>query len=386
MIKSIYTAASGMVVQQKRQENVANNLANAQTPSFKAQEIIASANGQNDILKDVEGVGSLIGSLPTGTEISGIKTDYAQGLIESSDRQLDYAIDGAGFFNIEYKGQRAFSRNGSFNLDREGYLINSQGHYVLGQNAKTGENEKILINHDDFTIKTDGTVVDGGSNTYTLMISDFLDYDDLENLGDGVYLNNPADGLNREVMADEFSLVPAAQELSNVNVLDEMVKMIEISRAYESNQPVVQSIDNTQTDGYKAVDVKFESLLSNEINNNGVPLSDDLKNGTARIGVGTKTLQSYRSEEQGALVAVEDPFSLAIQGEGYFGVLNDAGDMLLTRSGKFFLSESGQLVDDQGNRLEIDYSKKYDELSSLAEIGDKGKIYERNEDGSRYEV
>jgi flagellar basal-body rod protein FlgG len=243
MIKSIYTATSGMIVQQKRQENVANNLANAQTTSFKVQDVIASSNRQNNIMKSGEGQAEMIGIMTSGAEIAEIETDYTQGLIENSDRQMDYAIDGNGFFNIEYNGETAFTRNGSFDLDREGYLINSQGHYLIGKNAKTGKNEKIQIDRDTFTIESDGSVIDGSKKTYTIGMSDFLNYDDLENLGDGVYLNNPADGLNREVMADDFQLVSAAKELSNVNVLDEMVKMIEISRAYESNQRVIQSLD-----------------------------------------------------------------------------------------------------------------------------------------------
>ncbi len=243
MIKSIYTATSGMIVQQKRQENVANNLANAQTTAFKVQDVIASSNTQKSIMKSGEGQDEMIGIMSSGAEIDKIETDFTQGLIENSDRQLDYAIDGNGFFNIEYNGQQAFTRNGSFNLDRESYLINSQGHYLIGKNTKTGANEKIKIAKDAFTIESDGSVVDGNKSTYTINLSDFLNYDDLENLGDGVYVNNPADGLNREVMADDFELVSAAKELSNVNVLDEMVKMIEISRAYESNQRVIQSLD-----------------------------------------------------------------------------------------------------------------------------------------------
>ncbi len=154
----------------------------------------------------------------------------------------------------------------------------------------------------------------------------------------------------------------------------------------EQLDQISNNIANTQTDGYRTVNTRFESLLSDEINNNGVPLSDELKNSTARIGIGAKTTQSYRSEEQGALVAVEDHFALAIQGEGYFGIRNDQDELLLTRSGNFNLSEDGQLVDPQGNHLEIEYSKKYDELSESAEVSDDGKIYERSEDGDRYKV
>ncbi len=247
MIKSIYNATSGMIVQQKRQENVSNNLANAETPSFKVQTILTQANPSKEIYSSMGGVNgevNLLGFLPSGSEIDEINTDFTQGMISETSRELDYAIDGNGFFNIEVEaGVRGFTRNGSFDVDASGHLINSQGYAVIGKNLKTGENEKISV-EDGFSIQADGRVLNlKGKNTYSLMMSDFLEYIDLNNLGNGVYLNQPQDGLNKEILAEDFTLVQGTKEMSNVDVLEEMVKMIEISRAYESNQRVIQSLD-----------------------------------------------------------------------------------------------------------------------------------------------
>ena len=247
MIKSIYNATSGMIVQQKRQENVSNNLANAETPSFKVQTILTQANPSKEIYSKTGGENeevNLLGFLPSGSEIDEINTDFKQGMITETSRDLDYAIDGNGFFNIEVEaGVRGYTRNGSFDVDAAGYLINSQGYAVIGKNLETGENEKISV-EDGFSIQADGRVLnESGNNTYSLMMSDFLEYVDLNNLGNGVYLNQPQDGLNKEIVAEDLTLVQGTKEMSNVDVLQEMVKMIEISRAYESNQRVIQSLD-----------------------------------------------------------------------------------------------------------------------------------------------
>ena len=241
MIRGLYTATSGMIVQQKRQENVANNLANAETPSFKEQTVLVKSDDKVNVIKSEKAENEIVGNISLGSEIDGVKTDFAQGLITETGKELDYAIDGNAFFRIvDETGQNGFSRNGSFNIDGAGNLINSQGHYLIGKNASNSMTEKINLLDTEFTIKGDGRIVDRDNNLqYTMMISDFSNYDDLENIGNGVYINNK----NTEVIEGDFRLVQGFKENSNVNVLDEMVKMIEISRAFESNQRVVQSID-----------------------------------------------------------------------------------------------------------------------------------------------
>ena len=243
MIRGLYTATSGMIVQQKRQENVANNLANAETPSFKKQAVLVKSDDKVNVIKSEKTGSEIVGSISLGSEIDGVKTDFTQGLITETGKELDYAINGNAFFQIvDEAGQNGFSRNGSFRIDGAGNLINSQGHYLIGKNASNSTTEKINLLDVEFTIKGDGGIVDRDNNLkYTMIISDFSNYDDLENLGNGVYINNK----NTEVIEGDFKLIQGFKENSNVNVLDEMVKMIEISRAFESNQRVIQSIDET---------------------------------------------------------------------------------------------------------------------------------------------
>lgn len=245
MIRGIYTATSGMIVQQRRQENVANNLANAETPFFKKQIVLVKAKDEVNMIKNGKNKNELIGGIILGTEIDDIKTDFVQGLLTETGRKLDYAIDGNGFFGIiDEDSQMGFARNGSFNVDGQGYLRNSQGHFLIGKNALTGENEEINILDKEFIIKSDGRILDKDNTLlYTLKIVDFLNYNDLENLGDGIYLNKTQNNINEEFSVEDYILVQGFKEGSNVNVLDEMVKMIEISRMFESNQRVIRSID-----------------------------------------------------------------------------------------------------------------------------------------------
>lgn len=144
---------------------------------------------------------------------------------------------------------------------------------------------------------------------------------------------------------------------------------------------ISNNIANTQTEGYRALETRFESLLSDEINNNGIPLSNELKEATARIGIGTMATESQRSDLQGGLQAVEDPFALAIQGEGYFRILDENGELSLTRNGRFALSQDGQLADTNGNLLDVDYEKKQDRIPADAQINDFGEIYGVDESG-----
>ncbi len=241
MIKGLYTATSGMIVQQKRQENVANNLANAETPSFKKQTVLVKSDNNVNVIKSEKTESEIVGSISLGTEIDGMKTDFTQGQIIETGKEYDYAIDGYAFFQIvDESGQNGYSRNGSFRIDGIGNLTNSQGHYLTGKNASTGIDGKINLKDTEFTIKSDGRILGNDNDLlYTLTIDDFSNYDDLENLGNGVYVNNK----NAQVIEGDFRLVQGFKENSNVNVLDEMVKMIEISRAFESNQRVIQSID-----------------------------------------------------------------------------------------------------------------------------------------------
>ncbi|MEA3423167.1 MAG: flagellar hook-basal body complex protein [Bacillota bacterium] len=145
---------------------------------------------------------------------------------------------------------------------------------------------------------------------------------------------------------------------------------------------ISNNVANSQTDGYKRLETNFESLLSDSIKNNGIPLSNIARQGNPSIGIGSKVSKPSRDTEQGAIVQSENPYAIAIEGEGYFGILNKEDNLYLARNGNFRLSEKGHLVDDLGNEVDAKYF--YDEISSesILEITDSGQINKMDEYGN----
>lgn len=138
---------------------------------------------------------------------------------------------------------------------------------------------------------------------------------------------------------------------------------------------ISNNIANVQTEGYQSRSTQFESLLSDAVKQNGTPLSDALAARNDGIGTGVRTDGVARNDRQGVLAAVEDPFSLAIQGEGYFAVTDVQGDTLLTRDGGFRLTGDNQLADASGNLLEILYETGQNSIPEDAQIETDGGIY-----------
>ena len=149
---------------------------------------------------------------------------------------------------------------------------------------------------------------------------------------------------------------------------------------------ISNNIANSQTDGYKKLMTDFESLLNDSIKNNGVPLSDKGRQENTSIGIGSKVTKSYRDNEQGAIIKSENPYAVAIEGEGYFGILDETDNLYLTRNGNFKLSTSGYLIDDLGNTVDIEYYADGISSEFIVEITDSGQIIEINNEGKKNEI
>lgn len=146
---------------------------------------------------------------------------------------------------------------------------------------------------------------------------------------------------------------------------------------------ISNNVANSQTDGYKKLETNFESLLNDSIKNNGIPLSNNARQGNPSIGTGSKVSKPFRDTEQGAIVQSENPYAIAIEGEGYFGILNEEDNLYLTRNGNFKLSTEGYLVDDLGNAGDAEYFSDGILAESIVEITDSGQIIESNEYGEK---
>lgn len=239
MIRGLYTSAMGMIVQQKRQENVSNNLGNIETNGFKKQELIARAFDQVAVKNRANASNQLssIGDIHLGVMVDDLYTDFEQGILEETSNPLDFAIQGEGFFTIELpNGELAYTRDGSFQMNQNGQLTTKQGYLVLDNNL-----QGISLENQEIQVDENGIITSSNGQTTAFNIVNFPDGQALHRLGENMYT---VEG-GQVVGANGYSIKQGFMEKSNVNPLEELVKMIEITRSFESNQRAVQSIDET---------------------------------------------------------------------------------------------------------------------------------------------
>lgn len=247
MLKGLYTAYTGMVNEQHRMDTMANNLANSATVGFKKEG--ATQQSFDSLLayklKDSSEASRMprrIGVNTPGVKIGENFTDYGQGSFQETGNTFDLALSGSGFFAIEYttpEGETStkYTRAGSFTLTSEGYLVTKDGNYVLDKN-----NQRIKIDPlKETSIDAMGNIAQNGVNLAQIQVADFEDYDYLEKYGDTMY--QPVEGA--QLTNATASVNSGYLEMSNVNVVTEMVNMIAITRAYESNQKILQTYDGS---------------------------------------------------------------------------------------------------------------------------------------------
>jgi len=247
MVKGLYTAYTGMLNEQKRMDIMTNNLANASTVGFKKEG--STSQSFNDVLavkiKD-ESVGlanvQRIGINNPGVKIGENYTDYTQGSFKVTGNTYDLALSGEGFFAIEFTNKAGetstkYTRAGQFTLNKEGYLVTQEGDYVLDTS-----NRRIQIDPlKDTSITKDGIIAQNGVDLAQIQVVDFEDYDYLEKYGETYY--QPLEGAN--ITTSDATINSGYLEMSNVQTVTEMVNLISITRAYETNQKIIQTMDNT---------------------------------------------------------------------------------------------------------------------------------------------
>ena len=251
MIRSLFTAATGMVAQQLEQDVVANNLANVNTVGFKKSR----ANFQ-DLMYQVfskAGATSSTGTqLPAGIEIGmGVKPISTQKIFSQGDYQqtgnpFDWAIEGDGFFQIDDgNGGTAYTRAGSFKINKDGNVCNSEGLLLTPTlNVPTGT-VVVTVDKSGLVTATDSK----GTNTQIgqLQTATFINPAGLSSAGRNLYTKTDASGdasAGTPGVTGKGTISQNFLEMSNVNIIDEMVKMITGQRAYEINSKSIQTADN----------------------------------------------------------------------------------------------------------------------------------------------
>ena len=255
IVRSLESAANGMLALMDANDNTANNLANVNTYGYKKgslrfKDVMESAvySQQGSILRN--NTSNYLGSLSMGSQSLQYTHDFSQGALTKTSNPYDVAIEGDGFFKIrDVDGKESYTRNGSFLVSRDYYLITKQGEYVLDdQNKRIRMLPDDMENDEAFRDRKDIVIGESGNieiNSYEqkmplqkIGVWDFSDKEDLFEIGDAKFV--PKDPVNNpELRAEKFAIQQGMLELSNSNVIREMISTINTTRNYESLAKVV---------------------------------------------------------------------------------------------------------------------------------------------------
>jgi flagellar basal-body rod protein FlgG len=263
MLRGYYTASYGMLSQQRKTEMLANNLANANTPGYKADQASIRAFPEM-LLKRFEQqkagefnmpLQKTIGSLNTGVYLQETMPKFLQGNIQETELNTDAALldinlpvnpetgsPGSVFFTIaNAAGQTRYTRNGNFTLDSQGYLTTASGLYVLDR-----QGERIQLTNEEFTLDEAGNIRGSGINeVYQLGVAYADNPMALVKEGDGLFrAENELPDAYLEA-GGAFKLQQGFIEQSNVDTAQMMTEMMTAYRTFEANQKVLQAYDNS---------------------------------------------------------------------------------------------------------------------------------------------
>ena len=227
--QGIYILSSGMLLQQRKMSTITNNLANVNTPAFKKDLMLAGSwitpfnQGRTNSPEDP--ANNFVYPI-----VERVYTDLSQGNIVRTGNPTDIAIDGQGFFALTDGQRTLYTRKGNFRLDSEGYLVNELGMRVLLENGQPVRVEGQV------EVSPDGTVFSNGIPVGKLQV---VGLENPQKEGNDLYTGNPIEAQNYKVLQGHL-------EMSNVNAIVEMVRLIEAHRAHEVYSNLIRSLDDIQ--------------------------------------------------------------------------------------------------------------------------------------------
>lgn len=249
MMRSLWTSATGMIAQQLNIDVISNNLANVNTIGFKKNRAeFEDLLYQNMRIAGTETVGGQ--RIPTGIQVGmGVRPTtvhklFSQGDYQNTENPLDLAIEGDGFFRIDVNGVEAYTRAGAFKLNDEGTIVTANGH-PLDPEFQVPEDTVNLVVTSDGNITALGRGGEELANA-EIPIYAFTNPAGLKAAGRNLYYPTEASGdaVQGVPGEDQFGTITQGYlEMSNVEIVDEMVNMIVGQRAYEINSKAIQTSD-----------------------------------------------------------------------------------------------------------------------------------------------
>lgn len=251
MVRSLWTAATGMQAQQMNIDNMSNNLSNVNTHGFKKGRILF----QDLLYQDIKAAGAVTAAginHPSGIQMGmgvatvAIQKIHSQGNYENTYNQLDLTIEGDGYFQLTLPdGNIGYIRSGAFSIDANGDVVSPEG-YLLEPGINIPDNAlSISVSSDGiFSVKLPGE--DEETELGQIEIARFINPTGLSSIGENVYLATGASGAAQIGIPSEDGYGKVRQgflETSNVQMVNEMVNMITGQRAYEMNSKAIQTSD-----------------------------------------------------------------------------------------------------------------------------------------------
>lgn len=252
MDKTLRTAATGLSAQQKYVEIIANNISNVNTTGFKK----VRPEFQDLLYETLQPAGSVSQSgtepmnevqIGSGTKLVATTRILSQGDVSQTNNPLDMAINGEGYFMIRKPDNTiAYSRDGSFHLDAQGQIVNSQGYLLEPGFSIPDDTTDMIITRDGYL----QIMLSGETQTQVLgqlELARFINPGGLRAVGDNLFVETPASGqpiYDQPGTNNTGEILQKHLENSNVDIVEEMVNMITAQRAYELNSKSVMTADN----------------------------------------------------------------------------------------------------------------------------------------------
>lgn len=236
MFTGFYTAAAGLLTQQRAINVLTNNIVNEKTPGYQTERLVSTTfEYEYTLRRDAYGMTRIGGSAPTRLT-EEVPVLMESGLMEETGRPLDMALDGKGFFNVLPDGGEVayLTRNGNFQLDTEGYL------YLHGIGRVQGQNGDIQLGTSDFTVTSDGTIYDAEGQEIDRLLLTWPGLDQVDRYENGLYV--PKEGAENP-QADDIRVAQGNLESSSVDINREMTEVMEANRALQACSTAMKMID-----------------------------------------------------------------------------------------------------------------------------------------------
>ncbi len=238
MIRSFYIAGTAMTTQADKLDVLTNNLTNVDTTGYKKDKLISRSF--SDVLIErlndpyVMNISNKIGYQNDGIHIDEVVTDFSQSGFEETARLSDLALEGTGFFVVETPEGDMYTRDGNFFVNADGDLVTSDGYYLAGENGH------IHVGNEEFAVDSQGYVIVNGQTVNRISLAAFDDLGGLRKDGNNLFMTNQPVRTPTDLQVKQGFL-----ETSNVDTADELVKMMEVTRAFSFNQRVLTMVDQS---------------------------------------------------------------------------------------------------------------------------------------------